>query len=91
MALQSNLHFVHFIPALSNNHPLTTVAILAPVRVELDFRCCEAEIHSGARRGARLKKGEVHPGDGASVKDMQIPKRACARETKAIEAKSCDS
>ena len=57
--------------------PSLTVS-LAPVNVEQAPRRREAVIRSWGRRGAGCGGGEVGPGHGGGVVDVQVAEVACA-------------
>ena len=51
----------------------------APVHVELAPRRREAVARSGDRPRSRQRSGEIHPGHGHRVVDVQVGEEACAR------------
>ena len=54
-----------------------TASIIAPVHVELAPHRCEAVAVSGGRRGAKGVAGEVEPGHGSRVVDVEVVSDTC--------------
>ena len=70
--------FTHRISDLPHNSKLTAcVAMEASVHVEQTRSRCEPVAVSGGRRGAGCGGGEVRPGHGEGIVDVQVAEEVC--------------